>query len=120
MPTYVFETSDGRAVELVLPFSELEKRQYSRDGGQFIKLDDGVEAKRIYVPCGGMASSVWPISSTAAGVNSEQVQEATSYDRDHGVPTEYNRRTGDVIYTSPAHKRAHLKLHGLVDRDSYI
>jgi len=120
MPTYVFETTDGQAVELVMSFSQLEKRQYSRDGGQFIKLDNGVEAKRIYVPCGGMASSVWPIQSQAAGVDSSQVAEATKHDRDNGVPTEYNRRTGDAIYTSPAHKRAHLKLHGLVDRDSFI
>lgn len=120
MPTYLFEKTDGQAVELVMPFSELEKRQYSREGGQFIKLDNGEEAKRIYVPCGGMSSSVWPKESAAAGVAPEQVQEAMAHDRESGVPTEYNRRTGDAIFTSTAHQRKYLKLHGLVDRDSYL
>ena len=120
MPTYVFEKTDGQAVELVMSFSELERRQYTREGGQFIKLDDDVEAKRMYVPCGGMASSIWPRRSLAAGVAPEQVREAMESDRESGVPTEYDRRTGDAIYTSMAHQRAHLKLHGLRDNDSFL
>jgi hypothetical protein len=119
MPTYVFKKADGRVVELAMTFSELEKRQYTREGSQYIKLD-GEEVKKIYVPCGGMSSSVWPKESAAAGVAPEQVQEAMAHDRDSGVPTEYNRRTGDAIFTSVKHQRKYLKLHGLVDRDSYL
>lgn len=120
MPVYVFEKADGEAVELVLSYDELQERQFTRDRRQYIKLDNGEEARRVYVPCGGMASSVWPKRSMAAGVAPEQIKEAMEADRKAGIPTEYDRKTGDAIYTSINHQRQHLRAHGLVDRDAFI
>lgn len=120
MPVYVFKKNDEEYVELFLTYEELMDRQIEREGKQYIRLENGEEAKRVYTPFGGMSSSVWPKRSVAAGVAPEQVAEATKYDRENGVPTQYDKRTGDAIYTSLNHQRQHLKLHGLVDRDGFI
>lgn len=121
MPTYVYKTDDGEYHELIMTIEEMLARQFDKDsGGAYIKLDDGREAKRVMTPVGGSSSSVWPKRSTAAGVAPEQVEEAMNHDRQNGVPTEYDRRTGDAIYTSMGHQRKHLALHGLRDRDAFL
>lgn len=120
MPKYVFRRADGEEIVLTMSIDELEARQFEgKDGKQFIELDDGTAAKRVYTPFGGHASSVWPKRSCAAGVGVQQVAEAEKFDRESGVPTKYDPKTGDAIYTSMEHQRQHLKLHNLVDRDSF-
>ena len=121
MPTYVFQDENGVHEELTMSSAELVKRQYTVENsrGQFID-HDGRKLKRVYVPVGTPAASVWPIRSCAAGVGVDQVKEQTEYDRSVGIPTEYCPMTGDAIYTSAGHKRKHLKHHNLVDKDSFI
>ncbi len=60
----------------------------------------------------------WPMESDAAGVNPEQIQEAMAADRAAGVPTEYNPRTGAVIWRDANHRKEHCrKVLGLRDRN---
>ena len=124
MPTYVFEEVTDKEEkprhELVLTFTELNERQFTPKNrkGQFI-VHENVMMKRVYLPFSSHATSIWPKKSIAAGVGIDQIGEATAHDRKHGVPTDYNS-DGDAIYTSLAHQRKHCKLHGLVDRDSYL
>lgn len=122
MPTYLFEDCDTKErVEIFLRHDEYAARVFECEDklGQYIVHDKRV-LKRLYVPFGSPASSVWPKKSLAAGVNPDQIAEQEAYDRDHGVPTKYDKQTGDAIYTSMNHQRKHLKLHGLVERDSFL
>jgi len=120
MPKYVYRKADGEEIVLTMTIAELEARQFEGENKKiFIELDDGSLAKRVFTPVGGHQSSVWPKRSCAAGVAAAQVADAEKYDREHGVPTKYDPKTGDAIYTSMEHQRRHLRHHGLVDRDSY-
>jgi hypothetical protein len=112
---------DDNQVEVFMTSDELTERQFSIAGkkGQFID-HDGRRLKRVYVPCGTPAASVWPIHSAAAGCDVSQIKEQTEYDRSVGIPTDYSPKTGDAIYRDASHRRKHLKHHGLVDRDSFI
>jgi len=120
MPTYVFQRADNNEViELVMPCSELEERQFDGKNGQYIELDDGVIAQRIYTPIGGQLPQNWPLVSSAAGVGVDQIREAMAIDRKAGVQADYTP-DGDVIFTSPQHRRKWLKAHNMFDRKAWI
>ncbi len=60
----------------------------------------------------------WPMESDAAGVHPEQVGEAMAHAVSQGVPTEFNRETGNPIFRSRQHRNDFLKAHGLKDKDA--
>jgi hypothetical protein len=120
MPVYVFKTTDDEHREIVMSSEELQERQFDGDGGQFMIDDDGALLKRVYTPIGGQQPGTWPRESAACGVAINQVAEAEKHDREHGVPTKYNPKTGDAIFTSVGHQREHMKLHRMRDHDSFI
>lgn len=119
MPTYVFTDENERLMEIFMSHEEYAERIFSVAGkkGQYLN-HKGQSLKRVYVPFGGI-STVWPKRSQAAGVAVGQIEEQQKYDREHGLNTTYDKRTGDAIFTSMEHQRKHLRHHGLIDRDSF-
>ncbi len=119
MPNYVYKDEDGIHEIIFMTFDEMRTRQFKVEGqrGEFIE-NDGRILKRVYVPCGTPATG-WPLRSAAMGVGEDQIAEQTKYDREMGVPTEY-AKNGDAIYRDANHRRKHMKLHGMIDRDSFI
>ena len=62
-------------------------------------------------------ADVWPMASYAAGVHPDEVPEMKKYDKEHGVPTEYNN-DGDPIFTSRTHRKQYCEAHHLFDRSA--
>ena len=119
MPKYMYQRADNKeVVELIMSISEMERRQFDGDGGQYIKLDDGVLAQRLWTPVGGQLPQNWPLVSTAAGVGADQIREAMAIDRKAGIQTDYTP-DGDVIFKSPGHRRNWLREHRMFDRKAY-
>lgn len=118
---YLFVDENGNHVELTMTYQELKDRTFKEEDqrGDFIMHRDE-KLKRVFCSFGAPASSIWPKKSMSMGVGVHQIEEATKADRDHGVNVEYCPKTGDAIHTSMEHRRKHMKLLGLVDRDSYI
>lgn len=80
------------------------------------KIKDVIESRRA---ADGHRPSCWPMASDAAGVNPDQIKEATEGARKAGVPTEFNRE-GQAIFTDNNHRRRYLKHMGWVDRSSFM
>jgi hypothetical protein len=57
-----------------------------------------------------------PLSSEAAAVHPDQIEEAREDARRLGVPTEFDPE-GRPIFTSRSHRRAYLRAYGFHDRD---
>jgi hypothetical protein len=62
--------------------------------------------------------SCWPMESDAAGVHPDQVKEAAAYAQQMGVPTEYNPKTGNPIFTGRNHRKRFCEISGLRDRNA--
>ena len=58
----------------------------------------------------------WPIVSTAAGVDAEDVPAAKAFLAEHGVRTEFTPQ-GDPIFRDKSHRKAHCQAFGYYDRD---
>ncbi len=67
---------------------------------------------------GAQAKGNWPIESDAAGVHPDQVNEAIAHAVNKGVPTEFNRQTGNPIFRSRKHRNDFLRAHGMRDCDA--
>jgi len=63
-------------------------------------------------------SSNWPLESEACAVHPSQVTEATMDAARNGIPTEFNPRTGGVIFRSKAHRKAYCEHYGYYDRNA--
>lgn len=76
-----------------------------------------------YVPLGECnqiaAPGNYPMRSMACGVLPEQAAEAERGWAEAGVPTRFDPKTGDAIFTSPRHRTRHLQKRGLIDRDGF-
>lgn len=72
--------------------------------------DDSLPGKRT----GRIAA--WPLVSTAAGIDPEDIPAAKDYLAQHGVRTEFTP-AGDPVFRDRRHRYEHCKAVGLVDRD---
>ncbi len=110
MPLYCYETKTGEIVE----------RMFDVGPPPSTILVDGVEAKRSFRSerVGVPATSGWPITCYASGVNARDADKLRDHLAERGVPTEVTP-DGDPIYTDHAHRRRALKARGLVDRAGY-
>lgn len=73
-----------------------------------------VEMGAIKVPPPGN----WPMKSDAMGVHPDQIPEVEAHSRRVGVPTRFDKDTGQAILTSPDHRRRYAKAIGLIDRNA--
>jgi hypothetical protein len=58
-----------------------------------------------------------PIMSDALAVHPSQVQEAYDDSVKKGVPTQFDKKTGQPEFRSRQHRRDYLKAYGVRDRD---
>lgn len=110
MPIYCYETDAGVIVE----------RRFDMGTAPPAILVDGVEAKRSFGSegVGVPATSGWPITCYASGVNARDAGALREHLSRKGVPTEVTL-DGDPVYRDPAHRRKALKARGLIDRAGY-
>lgn len=59
------------------------------------------------------------IESMGAGVHPDQIPGEIERARRHGVSIDFNRTTGDAIFTSPGQRAAYLRLRGMYDKAAY-
>ena len=116
MPTYQYCChSCGINFERVLPIAKCKKRvgcpKCRRPG------------TRVYAGqspyCVNQHGKLWPMKSDGAGVHPSQCELFEKDSAKKGVPTEFDRETGQAIFTSPSHRRRHLRLYGLHDNCGY-
>ncbi len=111
MPTYCYETPDGKIIERFFHMGEAP---------QSVEVEEGVIANRSYraerpnIP----HAQGWPIECYASGVHPDQAQELRDHLKGRGVPTEVSR-DGNPIYTNAQHRKRALKVRGLHDRKSF-
>tara|TARA_R100000458_G_scaffold41260_1_gene38898 strand:- start:1071 stop:1445 length:375 start_codon:yes stop_codon:yes gene_type:complete len=118
MPTYCFfNRKTGERQERFWTISEME----SNTGDDFRYIDpDGVAWDRDFAAeQGGFDSncSNWPMKSDAAGVHPDQIGEARKEAKRFGVPTNFDGKTGQAIFTSRSHRAEYLKAKGYHDRN---
>jgi hypothetical protein len=120
----IFRKSDGSHVELSLNIHELAERVVA---GRIV-LDDGTEAVRdvpeelrreyrAHDRGQRRAIAKWPLHSEALAVNRSDVAEVASFDRQNGVPTNYDHQ-GRPVFTSQKHRKDYCRLHGYFDRNA--
>lgn len=118
MPTYLYRKDDGSLVEMVMTVAEMERRQRK---DMTIRLDDGsIGTRDISAEVMGTAwhapDRMWPIRSDAAGCHPSQVDEYQTAAASMGVPTEWDRSTGQAIFRSREHRRQLLRAWGWHDK----
>jgi hypothetical protein len=72
------------------------------------KLND--EPPRFHIAGSNLS---WPRRDPWLGIvpHAKDIEKAESHAASRGVPTQYDRKTGDAIITSWAHEQKFLKLH---------
>lgn len=104
---YVYRREDnGELVELWMTVEEMERRQ-GKNG--FIILDDGVKAIRDYAEEHRQFTVEKPITSDGLGCHPEQCREFEEQARSLGVPVEFDRRTGQALFTGRRHRNRYIK-----------
>ena len=116
MPTYIYQdTESGENYEITMSVAEMERREI--DG--FIdhegrKLQRNMVAEHAPAPSG---CASWPMKSDACGVHPSQVGDAYQHSVAKGVPTQFDQRTGQAIFTDRIHRKRYLAAHGFHDRN---
>ena len=118
MPTYCYTNkASGETIKKTWSIAVMLKMEGDRDGisqgGDFYYRDYTAEHART--PVGGCAS--WPMKSDAAGVHPSQCQEFSENSVKKGVPTEFDSKTGQAIFTSRSHRAKYLQTRGLHDNN---
>lgn len=86
---------------------------------RFFKIDSasGSLVELCDAPAAPRNCATWPMQSYSAGVTPDQIPEALAADRRMGVAIDYDAKTGDAIFTSPAQRKRYCEAHGLFDRN---
>lgn len=92
---------------------------YFIDGQQVTQkqYDKLVPAKPIGVLTGKRSKATWPMKSDAMGINPNDAAEAEAVLQQAGIPTEFDRETGQAILTGPAHRKRLAEHYGFYDRN---
>jgi hypothetical protein len=118
MPTYCFiDKETGQTQELVWTISEME----ANTGPNFQYIDaDGVVWDRDFATehgSGSSNSSNWPMKSDSCGVHPSDTAKASEASVTMGVPTRFDKKTGQAIFESRGHRAKYLKARGFHDRN---
>lgn len=116
MPTYAYRDDEGNPVELFMSVAEMEASE--KDG---ILIRDGRTLRRDLEAEHGPARggcATWPMKSDAAGVHPSQAGEAHEHSVSIGVPTQFDPRTGQAIFTDRSHRKRYLAARGFIDRNA--
>lgn len=113
MPIYCYELKSNGVTQVIERWSDTAKPPSSI-------IVNGKSAKRtlkgqsLSVP----ATSGWPITCYASGVNAEDAGELRDHLAQKGVPTEVTP-DGDPVYTDAVHQRKALKARGFRNKTDY-
>ena len=117
MPIYCFlhkESGDRR--EYAWTISEMESRcsnmTYTDESGMVWLRDFATEQGEVESNCAN-----WPMKSDAAGVHPDQIGEARKESQRFGVPTDFDKKTGQAIFNNRSHRAKYLKSKGYFDRN---
>jgi len=110
MPIFCYEKEPGEIVERFFDVGEAPD-EIIENG---VKMRRVWSVQRISVP----ATTGWPITCYATGVNAKDAGELRDFLKAKGVPTEVTP-DGDPIYRDHAHRRRALKARGFIDRAGY-
>lgn len=115
MPNYIYTNkATGKSIRKFMSISEMLK--HAPDGlsveGVYYHRDITAEHTR---QSGGCAA--WPMKSDAAGVHPSQVEDFSEKSAKMGVPTDFDKNTGQAIFTSRKHRAQYLKAMGIHDRN---
>jgi hypothetical protein len=118
MPTYCYTNkASGETIKKIWSIAVMLKMEGDRDGisqgGDFYYRDYTTEYAKA--PVGGCAS--WPMKSDAAGCNPSQCQEFSENSAKKGVPTSFDSKTGQAIFTSRSHRAKYMQSVGLHDNN---
>ena len=116
MPTYNYRDESGELHELTMTIAEMESRE--QDGkivhdGKVLTRDMASE----HGPARG-GCAIWPMRSDAAGVHPDQAGDAYRHSVELGVPTRFDQRTGQAIFTDRGHRKRYLAARGFIDRNA--
>lgn len=112
---YCYTTDDGDSFEIDFSMG---------DAPQTVSVGNGVKAHRdhnaewIQDRATRTTHAKWPMRSMTCGVSPRQTKEAAAHDRSLGVPTDYDKKTGDVIWRDNQHRNQWIEAHGGIDRDA--
>jgi len=115
MPSYDFKAEDGTIEEHFFTIAQLDAAR-QEDGTHLV---DGRKMKKCFGLSTRQCGDLWPQESSALGCGPNGGARQRAWDKEHGLDIDYNRRTGKAIIRSMAHKREIMKVHGMVDYDSY-
>jgi hypothetical protein len=114
MPTFCFTNpNSGETVERVFSVMRIPKRILIQ--GEVFLRDISAEHRGESYKIRKRKCGVWQ-KSDAAGCHPLQAAE---YERDaaeRGVPTEFDRRTGQAIFRSREHRKRYCESRGIYDR----
>ncbi len=118
MPTYRYRHREsGKTLVHTWTIAKMLKEENDNDGitvdGEFYFRDYAAESN----PKARAAGSAWPIKSDAAGVHPSQVGSFQEQTSKMGVPTEFDKSTGQAIFRSRGHRAKYLKAMGIHDRN---
>ena len=92
--------------------------KYASDGisieGVWYERNIAAEHSRQAKRCSGNG---WPMKSDAAGVHPADAPKAEAASAKSGVPTEYDRKTGQAIFRDRNHRRNFLRANGMHDKN---
>ena len=116
MPTYKYTNREtGETIAKTMSIAEMLK--YAADGisieGVYYERD--IAAEHMRQATRGAATG-WPLKSDAAGVHPDDAKKASESSAKMGVPTEFDKKTGQAIFRDRSHRRAYLKATGMHDR----
>tara|TARA_R100000458_G_scaffold31319_1_gene28726 strand:+ start:3098 stop:3472 length:375 start_codon:yes stop_codon:yes gene_type:complete len=118
MPTYIYENPETQDISSIfMSISEMEKRSAPDNS---IELDGVHLRRRVDLEIASSqtgACSAWPMKSDAAGVHPDQVGEFSKDSARRGVPTEFDSKTGQAIFTSRSHRSKYLKAYKMFDKN---
>lgn len=116
MPIYVYKDRDtGEPVELFLTFAEKSIREVNgviKDKGRSLVRDFCGEHAGFRTTGGN-----WPMRSDAAGVHPSQCGKAYEQSVAMGVPTQFDKETGQAIFENRSQRKAFLAAKGMYDRN---
>jgi len=117
MPTYLYRDENMRLVEVVMTIADMlsrEKEGKLEHEGQTLTRDMVAEHSGVEV----VRAGAWPMRSDAAGVHPDQAGEAYQHSESIGVPTQFDQRTGQAIFTDRTHRKRYLAARGFIDRNA--
>lgn len=117
MPTYRYRHREsGKTLVQTWTVAQMLDAEGDSDGitvdGEFYYRDYSAEHNRIEQ----RGCAAWPMKSDSAGVNPSQIAEFSEKASKMGVPTQFDSKTGQAIFTSRGHRARYMKLRGLHDR----